>query len=72
MKNKNYIWIIEVKTSNSKKYIPYTGVFKNTWMAGIYNSRGLARNAARYMQENNQYNFPVVMIKYRVAKYKKL
>ena len=72
MKNKNYIWIVEAKTSTSKSYKPIFGTFKDTDLSGLYSSRALARNAAKYMTENNQYNKFKQMVYYRAAKYQKL
>ena len=74
MKNKNYIWIVEAKTYTSKVYKPLMGLFGKTLFSGMYPNRILARNAAKYMEKNNQYNHPnlPLMVKYRVSKYKKV
>lgn len=74
MKNKNYVWIIEVKTSTRDKYEPLMGTFGKTFYTGLCPNRHFARIAAKYMNENNQYNHPRFpsMVKYRVAKYKKI
>jgi hypothetical protein len=74
MNNKNYIWIVEAKSSTSKVYRPLFGTFKDTYFSGIYPNRIFARNAAKYMTENNQYNHPrfPLMVKYRVKKYERI
>jgi len=72
MNNKNYVWVIEVKSTTSKVYKPLMWTFGVTHFTGMYMNRLLARNAAKYMTENNQYNKPNIVVKYRVRKYKRI
>ena len=76
MRNKDYVWIVEVKTSLGKDFKPGSGTRfgKEEHISRVYLTRNEARGAARYMQENNCYNHPRFpkTVQYRVRKYQKI
>ncbi len=74
-KNQNYLWVVQAKSLFSKN-TKWSPVFNfshgkyHTYMSyGIFRNRKTAREAAKWMENTNQYNYPHLSVIYRVKKY---